>query len=265
MGSVEMPPEALEEGAGHRKSSARGAAGVVFQEGQQVVLTGLDDETLNGKLGIVIKAKPDRERYEVDVSNGENEGDATEKIKGVQHLVAVVKDGKCAYGTSVAIRSLRSHPELNGCLARIVECHEEKGRYEVRSLSSSQLFRVKQDNLIVIEEHKELGFELPPKECPKENQEPNVRKPMTPRGKSNEKSSANILGDDIFAPGTKVQLCNLKSAAQYNGQSAEVVSVDKARGRYEIRMSDGSLKTVKADNVNSSSSPLAGPNLEVHE
>ena len=35
----------------------------------------------------------------------------------------------------------------------------------------------------------------------------------------------------------------------YNGQQAEVLSVDQVRGRYEIRLGDGSVKTIRAENV----------------
>lgn len=33
-------------------------------------------------------------------------------------------------GPEVAIRGLRNHVELNGCIAKVSECHEESQRYE---------------------------------------------------------------------------------------------------------------------------------------
>jgi len=63
--------------------------------------------------------------------------------------------------------------------------------------------------------------------------------------------------DDAFEIGTIVELAGLKTAMSYNGQHAEVLSVDRARSRYEIRLGDGAIKTIRSENVRLVS---AGPN-----
>eukprot|EP00443_Scrippsiella_acuminata_P044924 CAMPEP_0115261262 /NCGR_PEP_ID=MMETSP0270-20121206/48770_1 /TAXON_ID=71861 /ORGANISM="Scrippsiella trochoidea, Strain CCMP3099" /LENGTH=339 /DNA_ID=CAMNT_0002677139 /DNA_START=62 /DNA_END=1081 /DNA_ORIENTATION=+ len=53
----------------------------------------------------------------------------------------------------------------------------------------------------------------------------------------------------LFKVGSKVELCGLEASASYNGQTVEVVLSDLARSCYVIRVGDGSIKTVLAENV----------------
>lgn len=230
------------------------------EEGQRVVLIGLKgkQQTSNGEVVTVTKAKDGR-KFEVSFTNHE-----VLKVKGVEHLVPVAPHGtSLAVGTHVAIRGLRNHVELNGCLGRVVECHEESHRFEVRATDSGQLFRVKQENLIPIEAIPAVVG------AAKENREPNTS--STPRLKkdssgggaatlpgaagieSNAALAAGASGGEgdgeVFELGSTVQLHGLKTAQNYNGQQAEVLSVDRARCRYEIRLHDGSVKTIRAENV----------------
>ena len=109
--------------------------------GQSVVLTGLtgSQQTFNGEVAVVVKARGDKQKYEVEVKG------QVVKVKGKEHLLQVSIKGSLVAGAFVAIRGLRNHVELNGCVARVAECHEESQRYEVRALDSGQLFRVKKD------------------------------------------------------------------------------------------------------------------------
>lgn len=229
-----------------------------LQEGQQVVLINLKGklQVHNGELGTVTKAKKDK--FEVLISSGRSTSEAdTLKVKGSEHLVPIVPKGTLSVGTHVAIRGLRNHVELNGCVGRVVECYEESHRFEVRATESGQLFRVKQENLVPIEYHSSS----------KENREPNVQ--STPRlkkeagGGSSTSAAAGVAAqgsaasipapgegiDEVFEPGSQVQLVGLKTAMCFNGHTAEVLSVDRVRCRYEIRLTDGSVKTIRAENV----------------
>merc|ERR1719356_2378471 len=68
----------------------------------------------------------------------------------------------------------------------------------------------------------------------------------------------NEKGDgETFEPGSIVQLVGLKTSMCYNGQTAEVLSVDRVRCRYEIRLNDGSVKTIRAENVRLMSGPTS--------
>lgn len=136
----------------------------------------------------------------------------------------------------------------------------------MRATESGQLFRVKQDNLTAIDAPYHIS-------ASKENQAPN-NATTTPRLKKDpsegggtssgtalphpgisDSASAGSLGggtdgeEGALEPGCIIQLHGLKSAMVFNGQTAEIISVDQARGRYEIRLNDGSIKTVRTENV----------------
>lgn len=227
--------------------------------GQEVVVTGLKAkyQIYNGERA-VIRMGPDKKgkgKYEVVLNPKPGEEGETLKIKGSEHLVPVAAKPTFAVGSHVAIRGLRNHIELNGCLGRVVECYEESHRYEVRATESGQLFRVKMENLIPIDSCPQV-LSAPAKE----NREPNVS--STPRTKKDASSSGKAedapTGDgatEMLLPGSSVQLVGLKTAVCYNGQHAEVLSVDHTRCRYEIRLSDGSVKTIRAENVKLVSGP----------
>ncbi|CAJ1387921.1 unnamed protein product [Effrenium voratum] len=207
-------------------------------QGVAVVLRGLTgaQQVLNGEIASVVKAKGEKQKYEVEVKG------QVVKVKGKDHLLTVNTKGSLAAGAYVAIRGLRNHIELNGCIARVAECHEESQRYEVRALDSGQLFRVKKENVVLIEATPQViaasAAMKENREAMKENRDPN-----TPRKKEIPE------GEDVLEIGSTVELVGLKTAQAYNGQQAEVLSVDRVRGRYEIRLHDGSVKTIRAENV----------------
>mmetsp|Transcript_31198 Transcript_31198/g.90079 ORF Transcript_31198/g.90079 Transcript_31198/m.90079 type:complete len:135 (-) Transcript_31198:56-460(-) len=49
--------------------------------------------------------------------------------------------------------------------------------------------------------------------------------------------------------GEVVEVAGLSSAPQYNGQLAEVLEVDATKGRLEIRVADGSVKSISAQHI----------------
>jgi hypothetical protein len=265
----EAPPRGVERGAPQPAASVRdeSPADAGIQEGQQVVLIGLKgkQQVHNGELATVLKARGDRQKYEVILnSKGMHaaDGEETVKVKGVEHMVPVAQKGMgLAVGTHVAIRGLRNHIELNGCLGRVVECHEESHRFEVRATESGQLFRVKQENLIPIEAIPSIIG------ASKENREPNTSPRLkkdaagggasssAPGGLVDNSGGGDAADGDVFEVGSTVQLFGLKTAMNYNGQSAEVLSVDRGRSRYEIRLGDGSVKTIRSENVRFVSAP----------
>lgn len=215
-----------------------------IRQGMEVVIVGLQAprQNYNGELAKATKVNAAKMKYEVSlVSSGE-----VVKIKGLEHLVPTApKNTSLAVGTHVAIRGLRNHIELNGCLGRVVECHEESHRFEVRATESGQLFRVKQENLIPIEAIPSIV------DASKENRQPNTSPRVKESAGGGASSSAPAGHDDgeVFEAGSTVQLYGLKTAMNYNGQQAEVLSVDRVRSRYEIRLHDGSVKTIRAENV----------------
>jgi hypothetical protein len=223
------------------KHSARGASSAEpegLKEGNQVVIVGLKakQQEHNGEVGVLIKAKADKGKYEVMLKTGDQESAIT--IKGAEHVIPVARVS-LAVGVLVSIGGLRNHLELNGMFGRIESCQLEVNRFEVRALESGQLFRVKKENIVPIEE----GYIQ--RIVPKENQDPNAATTAY-QGNSNVDGPGDKLG---CKAGQKVTLHGLKAAQCYNGQEAVVLSVDKARDRYEIKLRDGSVKTIRAENV----------------
>jgi len=206
----------------------------------------------NGEVGVVIKAKRDKFEVFLNSARAAGETDAV-KIRGAEHLLqAAPKDQPLRVGSHVAIRGLRNHLELNGVIGRVAEYNEETRRCEVRATESGQLFRVKQDNLIPIISSGASasvgGVEY------KENREPNAGQNLRLSSGGEGASTASLTASadgasEVFEPGSQVQLTGLKTAMCYNGQTAEVLSVDNVRGRYEIRLGDGSVKTIRSENV----------------
>lgn len=262
------PPKGAEQAplAG-RDDDEPAEEGVV--EGQTIVLILLKgkQQIHNGEVATVTKARADKQKWEVLLTASRTtEGGETLKVKAVEHMVPVAPKGTpLAVGTHVAIRGLRNHIELNGCLGRVVECHEESHRFEVRAAESGQLFRVKQENLIPIE-----AIPSAIVSGSKENREPNTSKDASggaasssaPGGlidNSNNMAQGIDGGEaEVFEIGSIVQLFGLKTAMNYNGQNAEVLSVDRVRCRYEIRLHDGSVKTIRAENVKYIGPPPGG-------
>mmetsp|Transcript_12423 Transcript_12423/g.29259 ORF Transcript_12423/g.29259 Transcript_12423/m.29259 type:complete len:361 (-) Transcript_12423:74-1156(-) len=223
-----------------------------LQEGQQVVLVRFTgkQQVYNGEVAQVTKVKGDKGKFEVTMvgPKGAELPESKLKVKGIEHLIPLSAATALEVGVHVCIRGLRNHIELNGCLGRVVECHVESHRYEVRATDSGQLFRVKQENLLPVESCPQAG-------PMKENREPNAQ---TAAAGGNAPPSAGAdmgIDGEVLEPGSIIQLHGLKSAMQFNGQAAEVLSIDRSRGRYEIQLNDGSVKTVRAENVKLISRP----------
>mmetsp|Transcript_15438 Transcript_15438/g.42452 ORF Transcript_15438/g.42452 Transcript_15438/m.42452 type:complete len:377 (-) Transcript_15438:208-1338(-) len=233
-----------------------------LREGRQVVVIRQKGkhQIRNGEIG-VIQAGPDsRSKYDVVLNDGHGGHEPTTlRVKGAENLVPTAAKASLVVGTPVIIRGLRNHPELNGCLGRVAESHEESHRFEVRAAESGQLFRVKRENLVPIDpsynmpmdqygdahrqrKHDPHGIGNSPPE--RDGQLPSTSFPQVD----------NTSGE-VIEPGSSVQLMGLKSAANFNGHIAEILSVDRVRNRYEIRMNDGSVKTIRAMNVRFVSGP----------
>mmetsp|Transcript_24506 Transcript_24506/g.56473 ORF Transcript_24506/g.56473 Transcript_24506/m.56473 type:complete len:371 (-) Transcript_24506:66-1178(-) len=256
----QAPPDKKPADERHHGGKNTESSGVY--EGQQVVLVRLigKQQVFNGEVAEVTKAKGDKGKFEVQLKNPKgNEGESKFKVKGIEHLIPLLTSDKASLEVNVlvCIRGLRNHIELNGCLGRIQQCHVDSHRYEVRAIESGQLFRVKQENLLLVEACPQLG-------AMKENKDPNMQ-PPAPAGGGGEAGTGQeqtnqAIGDmgidgEVLEPGSIIQLHGLKSAMQFNGQAAEVLSIDRNRGRYEIQLNDGSVKTVRAENVKLISKP----------
>jgi hypothetical protein len=253
---------------------------------QEVVLVGLEGrlQVHNGEIGRLAKVNAEKDKCEVHLSDEvlarESEDKGQIKLKGLKHILPVaVAGGPLGAGTPVVICRLRSHAELNGWPGRILEKSqgrtEEQSRYVVRAAESGQLFRVKRDNLVQVEPdalskvgmdeafHMDFNEQMKSMKERLDQTQSNfgAAAGKKPGAKNAEVSGVTLpevpsaaVGNSTLPVGARVHLSGLRVATAFNGASAVILTVDRAKALYQVRLDDGSSKTVKAENIRS-----AGP------
>mmetsp|Transcript_48591 Transcript_48591/g.113785 ORF Transcript_48591/g.113785 Transcript_48591/m.113785 type:complete len:526 (+) Transcript_48591:167-1744(+) len=181
-------------------------------------------------------------------AGGEGREDTTAMTSGL--------DGPLSAGVRVVLCGLRRHVERNGLHALVVQHLSGNGSegncYTVRTIDGAQLFRVHEDNLLV----------MAPTDADAALR--SARSMASSLAAENEVGHADaaLASGAGFQPGTVVELCGLQVAQQFNGQTAEVLSNYSAHGRHEVRLySDGSIKVVRNENLRllvSASTPTCG-------
>lgn len=124
--------------------------GSVHAVGIRVVLVNLKNKhtSHNGSLATIMKVTNGGRKYEVETPEGE-----TFTVKGANHLVPVADDPRnFNVGTQVAICGLRNHAALNGQICRVIEYNDASQRWEVRAIENGQLFRVKPENIVAVQD-----------------------------------------------------------------------------------------------------------------
>jgi len=140
--------------------------------------------------------------------------------------------GLFSVGTSVTICGLQNHVELNGTRCRVVEIHEASHRLEVRTAEGGRLYRVRPENLVVGEGPTQASDQ-----------------PIDAYGTVPAAEGGNqVVNWEALLPGASVKLTGLHMA-HYNGRTAVVLWADRATGRCEIQLGDGSVKTIRAENL----------------
>mmetsp|Transcript_19123 Transcript_19123/g.50305 ORF Transcript_19123/g.50305 Transcript_19123/m.50305 type:complete len:321 (+) Transcript_19123:45-1007(+) len=229
---------------------AKQPRGPSLRQGQQVVVLrqgGGPPQAHAGEVGALTKLGADKAKHEVTISGDAASGHepTVVKVKGADSVAPVAPpNAALAVGTLAVLRGLRGHAELNGCLVRVVECEEGGRRFAVQSSEEGQTLRVKKENLLAVEAQ---GLRLPLRDLVVAAAPPCARAPKAEAPAALEGEA--LLGKDSIRQGEVVKLHGLKTAQQYNGQTGTVLKVDRARNRYEVQLQDGSVKTVRADNV----------------
>mmetsp|Transcript_39314 Transcript_39314/g.69148 ORF Transcript_39314/g.69148 Transcript_39314/m.69148 type:complete len:472 (-) Transcript_39314:192-1607(-) len=272
---IDSPPSDKDGGRSQRSNQADGTEADTLQsdgidkdrdqlaEGRRVVLVGLRGKLsgYNGVLATLLKAKITKDKYEVVISGGRSEQFETLKVKGSEHLLPLLTIAPpLAIGTCVVLVRLRNHTELNGCIGRVVDCQERGQRYEIRTAETGQLFRVKFDNVVPVEANSAADIA-------KENMEPNSEAVGSATGSAaggsfedgsgdgrsrtlpTSPSGASMAQVELLDPGAIIEIVGLKSNMSYNGEQAKILLVDSESLRYEVRMSDGSVKKLRAENA----------------
>ncbi|CAD7966714.1 unnamed protein product [Amoebophrya sp. A120] len=135
-------------------------------------------------------------------------------------------------GAVVELINLRNAGWLNGQLAEVLSVDHERRRYEIRLSTDDTIKKVKAENV-------QLAY------SPGMHGQPGGQDP----------SSLDNQINQPIAKGTRIELCNLKTAAALNGERAVILSRDG--DRYEIRLElDGSAKQVRRDNFKVIAQPM---------
>lgn len=265
------------EDDGHKNegdAADEGPPGSVHAVGTRVVLVNLKNKhaSHNGSLATVNKVTHGGRKYEVETSEGE-----TFSVKGAGHLVPLADDSRnFTVQRQVAICGLRNHAALNGQICRVIEYNDASQRWEVRAIDSGQLFRVKPENIVAIQDdsappamNNGIGFGEP---GPSAGLMPSTDAKVDSSPGSNRKSPLQAAAPAMSSPeranaaageiveGCVITLVGLKNAAWLNGEKADVLAVDQERHRYEIRLQvDNSVKKVRAENCQLFSMAPAAP------
>lgn len=262
-----------------------------WRVGQEVVLVGLEGrlQVHNGEVGRLAKVNTEKDKCEVHLSDEvlarESEDKGQIKVKGLKHILPVAAAGPLGAGTPVVICRLRHHAELNGWPGRILEKSqgrtEDQSRYVVRAAESGQLFRVKRDNLVQVEPdalskvgmdeafHMDFNEQMRSMKARLDQTQSNfgaaaVKKPSNKNAEEKglvtlpEVPGASIGATGTLPVGARVHLTGLRVATAFNGASAVILTVDRAKALYQVRLDDGSSKTVKAENVRSGPGSASG-------
>jgi len=186
-------------------------------------------------------------RHPIDNDNG----------TGAHDSLQTNPPGRLAVGTMVLTHGLRTHAELNNLRGRIV-AGLSQGRYEVQAQGTGQLYRVREENLVP---------------APSDD-EPLIasggESRVTSQAVSSSSSTSSFgdiddlrLADGQNVPrGTRLELVGLQNAHQYNGHIVEVLSSDSARSRLNVRLVDGSVKTVRYANARLVESTPSAPSTQ---
>mmetsp|Transcript_79770 Transcript_79770/g.208016 ORF Transcript_79770/g.208016 Transcript_79770/m.208016 type:complete len:387 (-) Transcript_79770:143-1303(-) len=263
-----------------------------WRVGQEVVLVGMEGrlQVHNGEVGKLAKVNAEKDKCEVHLSDEvlarESEDKGHIKVKGLKHILPVAATGgPLGAGTPVVICRLRNHAELNGWPGRILEKSqgrtEDQSRYVVRAAESGQLFRVKRDNLVQVEPdalskvgmdeafHMDFNEQMRSMKAKLDQTQSGfgaaaVKKPNTKNPEEKglvtlpEVPGAATGATGSLPVGARVHLTGLRVATAFNGASAVILTVDRAKALYQVRLDDGSSKTVKAENVRSGPGPGTG-------
>lgn len=266
-----------------------------WRVGQEVVLVGLNGalQVHNGEVGRLTKVNTDKDKCEVLLSDEvlakESEDKGQIKVKGLQHILPVAAaGGPLGAGTPVVICRLRHHAELNGWPGRILEKSqgrtEDQSRYVVRAAESGQLFRVKRDNLVQVEPdalskvgmdeafHMDFNAQMKSMKAKLDQTQSGFgaaavnktsNKNAEEKGLSTLPTLPEVPGASIGATGNlpvgaRVHLTGLRVATSFNGASAVILTVDRAKALYQVRLDDGSSKTVKSENVRAGPGSASG-------
>merc|ERR1712187_18640 len=157
-------------------------------------------------------------------------------------------------GTPIAVRNLAKQPEHNGKTGRVVRFDASKGRYDVELVEgslSSGVLSLRPQNITQQCGVEVVGLENKPQLNGSIGDISNYDS-AAGRYMVLMRNSPHAVGlhrkNCLLGEGTRVVLTDLSNQA-FNGQMAQIVSIDRAAGRYEVRCQNGSEIKIKFENA----------------
>lgn len=149
-------------------------------------------------------------------------------------------------GATIQLIGLRNAGWLNGQTAEVLSVDQDRRRYEIRIHMDNSIKKVKAENVQLLggtENAAVAGAGVVTS-----GGAAGVASPLAasggPFGSGQDRGGVDL---EALQPGTRIELCNLKTASSLNGERAVVTAYDA--GRFEIRMEmDGSSKQVRREN-----------------
>jgi len=152
-------------------------------------------------------------------------------------------------GSTVVVRGLTKQPEHNEKVGRILKFDESRERYDVDldgailSLKPQNLTQQCRVEVVGMETESELNGSIG--EVSNYDADTGL---YTVFLKDSQRSLSLERGQSLFESGTCVTVTGL-SNEQFNGQMAQVVSVDRAAGRYVVNCQNGKEIKIKYNNA----------------
>lgn len=154
-------------------------------------------------------------------------------------------------GTSVVVRSLAKQPEHNGKSGRVMRFDESKGRYDVELADGSTVLSLRPQHVTQQANVEVVALENKPELNGSIGDIFNYDS-ETGRYMVLLQNPPNALGvhrkNCVLGKGTRVVITEL-SNEKFNGQMAQIVSIDRAAGRYAVRCQNGSEIKIKYENA----------------
>eukprot|EP00425_Heterocapsa_triquetra_P022488 CAMPEP_0195154266 /NCGR_PEP_ID=MMETSP0448-20130528/183565_1 /TAXON_ID=66468 /ORGANISM="Heterocapsa triquestra, Strain CCMP 448" /LENGTH=519 /DNA_ID=CAMNT_0040193039 /DNA_START=93 /DNA_END=1653 /DNA_ORIENTATION=+ len=190
----------------------------LLRPGTPVVLEGLSKQRLNGQMAQIVSVDRPAARYVV----------------------------RCQSGSEIKVK------ENNGKIARVLRFDEQRGRYDVQlETEAATVLAVRPQSLTQQTSVEVVGLENKPE---LNGNTGDIYNYDESAGRylvllQNPPTAVSLQrGSCLLRPGTPVVLTGL-GKQQFNGQMAQIVSVDRPAARYVVRCQSGSEIKVKFENV----------------
>ena len=147
--------------------------------------------------------------------------------------------------TSIIVRGLESSPEKNGQMGKVYDFDRNTHRYII-VLENKDLLSLKKQNILVLADIQHVKTKVRGKIIGSKNNNYNIL--LKHNNRSIELSDISIE-DIIIDNGNLVEVANLVSKPQLNGEPSIIENYNHNDNRYTLKLEDGTRIKVKRNNI----------------